>query len=85
MSDGSVFKRCGCRNPQTRRPLGNACPKLRRPNGTWSAEHGQWHYQIELPRTPKGRRQLRRGGFASQRETADDLDHARALLNLGGP
>jgi integrase len=82
MSDGSIFKRCGCRHPQTRKPLGNACPKLRRPNGTWSAEHGQWHYQIELPRTCDGRRQLRRGGFASQRDTAAELDHARALLKL---
>ena len=55
MSEGHIFKRCGCRHPQTRKALGNACPKLRRPNGAWSSDHGVWHYQLELPRTPAGR------------------------------
>lgn len=32
MPDGSIFKRCGCRHSDTGKPLGNACPKLRRPN-----------------------------------------------------
>ncbi len=85
MSEGSIFKRCGCRHPQTGKPLGNACPKLRRPNGSWSAEHGQWNYQLELPLTTEGRRrQLRRGGFASHRDTAAELDQARDLLAIVG-
>ncbi|MCW2638327.1 MAG: site-specific integrase [Dactylosporangium sp.] len=67
MSRPSTFKRCGCRDPRTGRRLGNTCPRLRRYNGTgsWSADHGTWHYRLELPATVDGaRRQLRRGGFA---------------------
>jgi len=85
MSDGSIYKRCGCRCPQTGKPRGNACPKLRRPNGTWSADHGHWHYQLELPLTADGRRrQLRRGGFTSNRDATTELDLARELLRLAG-
>src|SRR6266536_3397487 len=84
MSDGHIFKRCGCRHPRTRKALGNACPKLRRPNGAWSFEHGVWHYQLELPRTPAGRQQLRRGGFTAQNDAATELEHARDLLDLAG-
>jgi integrase len=83
MSEGHIFKRCGCRDPRTRKALSNACPKLRRPAGAWSSDHGVWHYQLELPRTPAGqRRQLRRGGFATNREATAELEHAAALLDL---
>ncbi len=85
MSDGSLSKRCGCRHAETGKPMGNACPKLRRGNGAWSTEHGHWHYQMELPRDGDGRRrQLRRGGFTSQRDAAAELDHARELLRMAG-
>ncbi|GAB3500523.1 tyrosine-type recombinase/integrase [Phytohabitans suffuscus] len=84
MSEGSISKRCGCRDPG-RKLLGNSCPKLRRPNGTWSPDHGLWQYQLELPVTATGgRRQLRRGSFDSYRAAADELDHARQLLALAG-
>ncbi|WP_255597853.1 N-terminal phage integrase SAM-like domain-containing protein [Micromonospora sp. RL09-050-HVF-A] len=83
MPDGSIFKRCGCRHPDTGRPLGNECPKLRRPNRSWSFEHGHWTYQLELPPTSDGRRrQLRRSGLSTRRDAAAELDHARALLAL---
>jgi integrase len=85
MSNGLVYKRCGCRDPENRKPLDNACPKLRRPNGTWSSEHGSWYMQIELPKTAEGRRrQLRTGGFNNYRETNTALEHARELLQLAG-
>ena len=85
MSDGHLYKRCGCRDPRTRKALGSACPRLRRPGGAWNSEHGQWHYQIELPRRPDGhRRQLRGGGFPSHAEAGAQLDRARDLLNLAG-
>jgi integrase len=85
MSDGHVYKRCGCRDRQSRKALGNACPKLRRPNGAWSSDHGQWYCQLELPRHPGGRRrQLRCGGYPSQRDAVAQLDHARNLLGLAG-
>ncbi|MEU7570076.1 tyrosine-type recombinase/integrase [Micromonospora sp. NPDC049240] len=83
MPDGSIFKRCGCRHPETGKPFGNDCPKLRRPNRAWSSEHGHWTYQLELPPTADGgRRQLRRSGLPTRRAAADELDHARELLAL---
>lgn len=85
MPDGSIFKRCGCRHPDTGKPFGNACPKLRRPNRAWSSEHGHWAYQLELPPTGDGRRrQLRRAGLDRRHEASAELDHARALLALAG-
>src|SRR5690242_19432551 len=85
MSEGHIFKRCGCRDPHTHKPLGSACPRLRRPGGAWSSEHGVWHYQLELPHTATGRRrQLRRGGFATGREAGNELEHAADLLDLAG-
>jgi len=72
-----VFKRCGCRTG------GGPCPRLRRPNGTWSAGHGAWHYRLELPPDAGGRRrQLRRGGYRSHHDALAARDHARALLRL---
>ena len=85
MPDGHLYKRCGCRDPETGKALGNACPKLRRPGGAWSSDHGLWYCQLELPRRPDDRRrQLRCGGYPSQRDAAAQLDHARALLALAG-
>jgi hypothetical protein len=85
MADGSIFKRCGCRDPHTGKPLGSGCPNLRRANRAWSSTHGQWAYQLELPATVDGRRrQLRRAGHPSRRDAAAELDHARDLLALAG-
>src|SRR5438552_6502272 len=85
MSDGHIYKRCGCRHRDTGKPLNGSCPKLRRPGGAWSSDHGHWHYQIELPRRPDGRRrQLRDGGFGNRTDAADQLDRARDLLDLAG-
>jgi integrase len=85
MSDRSIFKRCGCRKPDTGKPLGNCCPRLRRKGGTWSPDHGTWHYQLELPPTPdRRRRQLRRGGFDTKDAAAADREHAKALLAAAG-
>jgi integrase len=85
MSNGYIYKRCGCRHPDSGKPRGNACPKLRRPSGAWSSEHGLWQYQIELPRRPDGRRrQLRDGGFTNRIDAATQLDRARELLDLAG-
>lgn len=55
-ANGSVYKRCGCRDPKTKKPLGNNCPRLRRANRAWNPDHGQRAYQLELPPTAEGRR-----------------------------
>jgi integrase len=83
---GSTFKRCGCRDPRTGKPLGQSCPQLRRPGGAWSARHGVWHYQIELPARADGaRRPLRPGGYPTRADASADLDRVRAALGAPDP
>nr|WP_285473572.1 site-specific integrase [Actinoplanes sp. NBRC 101535] len=85
MSEGSITKRCGCKDPATGKRLNSACPNLRRSNGSWNPGHGTWGYQLELPNVPgRGRRLLRRSGFADRDATRTELDHARSLLALAG-
>jgi integrase len=85
MASKNLFKRCGCRNPDTGRPYNSRCPQLLRPNGAWDPRHGSWCFQIELPADPAGkRRQLKRGGFANATDAQAELDHARRLLSLAG-
>jgi integrase len=82
-TEGSVTKRCSCKDPDTGKRLGTGCPKLRRAGGAWSSTHGSWGYQLELPTLPgRPRRQLRRFGFARSEDAARELDHARSLLAL---
>ncbi|MGH3529522.1 MAG: tyrosine-type recombinase/integrase [Pseudonocardiaceae bacterium] len=83
---GRTFKRCGCTDQQTGKELGNACPKLRRRNGTWSADHGVWHIQIELPRRDNGtRRTMRRSGFTTLRDAETEIDTINTLLTVADP
>ncbi|GAB3862153.1 hypothetical protein GCM10027610_105900 [Dactylosporangium cerinum] len=83
---GTTFKRCGCRSTDTRRRLGQSCPKLRRPDGGWSRNHGQWHFQIELPARADGtRRPLRHGTYPTQTAADDVLDQIRAALAVPDP
>jgi integrase len=82
MAEGSVYKRCSCRD-DTGRKLGVGCPKLRRPGGAWSAVHGRWGYQLELPPKSNGsRRQMRRAGFGTREEAVAERGRAQALLDL---
>ncbi|MFG1776837.1 tyrosine-type recombinase/integrase [Micromonospora sp. NPDC049048] len=84
MAEGSVFKRCSCRDSDGRK-LGNRCPQLRRSGGAWSPTHGRWAYQLELPTHPgRPRRQLRRSTFDTRDAATTDRDHAKALLALAG-
>jgi integrase len=74
----------GDRAGQARRPqLGAACPRLRRPDGSWSHRHGAWYYVLELSDIPGDRRrQIKRGGHTSQQQATDALAHVRALVAL---
>jgi len=84
MNEGSISKRCSCKDDAGKR-LGIQCPKLRRPGGGWNPHHGNWGYQLELPPTADGRRrQLRRTGFDTRDAAAAERDHARTLLDLAG-
>jgi integrase len=86
MNAGTTFKRCGCRDMSTNKPLGRGCPKLRRGNG-WSPVHGTWYYQIELPPRADGTRRppLRHGGFTTQAGAEAELSLARELLAIAPP
>jgi hypothetical protein len=71
VDEGSVYKRCYCRDSDTGRVLGAACPELRKPR------HGSWAYQFRL--NPGGK-QHRRGGFKSQTDAHSAMQQARAEL-----
>lgn len=77
---GSTFRRCACRNPETGKQYGQACPKFRQ------KRHGLWALRQELPPREDGtRRTFRRGGYTSATDAQDDLDKVRALLGLPEP
>ena len=57
---GSVYRRCGCVDPVTRRQLGGRCPRRA------GSRHGSWYIDLGLPAGPDGRRRVRRGGYPSR-------------------
>jgi integrase len=58
---GSVYKRCGCVDPVTRRQFAGRCPRLA------GSRHGSWYLELELPAGPDSRRcRIRRGGYPSR-------------------
>ncbi|MFJ4686234.1 tyrosine-type recombinase/integrase [Streptomyces sp. NPDC088789] len=76
---GTVTRRCSCRNPETGKTWGTACPKLS------SRRHGNWSIRHELANRSDGtRREFRRSGFASSTDAAQELAKVRALLALPG-
>src|SRR5512132_3933393 len=69
---GGVFKRCGCRHPQTGRSLESACPRLA------ERGHSSWYFDCAVA-TVRGRRErVRRGGYLTRRDALAARD---ALLN----
>jgi integrase len=75
---GSIYQRCFCRDPQTRRPLGKKCPKLK-----VKGHAAGWFFRYDAPRGPDGkRRQPEVGPFPTQREAEDEL--AAELARIGG-
>lgn len=70
MADGTVYKRCICRDQETDRLLGSRCPELRK------LKHGSWTYQFRL----KGGKQQRAGGFRTQSEALMAMQQARTDL-----
>ena len=75
---GSVYPRCFCRDPETRRPLGRKCPKLR------SKGHAAgWFFRYDAPRvTGEKRRQPEVGPFPTQKAAEEEL--AATLTRLAG-
>jgi integrase len=78
---GSVYKRCGCVDPVTRRQLGRRCARLA------GSRHGSWYLELELPAGPDGRRcRIRRGGYTSRAAATAVLARLRGPRqgDLGG-
>lgn len=77
---GSVFKRCSCRDPETRKPLHKRCPKLK------TKGHGKWWYRYDAPRGADGKRRQPMGGpYDTQKQAQDALTAELARVGGGGP
>lgn len=73
------YRECGCRDPQTGRRLGRACPKLGTVKG-----HGAWYVRYEAPRSTGGRRrQPVLGPFRTEREARDKLTEVLTRTSQG--
>jgi integrase len=72
---GRAYKRCGCKDPETGRQLGERCPDLRK------RHHGTWAIEVRIG-TSTGRRKLHRAGYATREEAEAALDHIRDLVRL---
>ncbi|MDH6130474.1 hypothetical protein P3T39_007471 [Kitasatospora sp. GP82] len=75
--NGTIYKRCGCRDPRTGRQRGTSCPHLKRRG------HGSWYLALPAPATLADHRErLRRGGY----RTRTDTTHAGRRAGRGrGP
>nr|BEK66631.1 tyrosine-type recombinase/integrase [Kitasatospora purpeofusca] len=74
---GSTYHRCYCRDADTSKPLGKACPKLS------SRKHGSYAVRQELPNREDGsRRSFNRSGYESRKTAQADLDQVRELLHV---
>jgi integrase len=75
---GSVYARCFCRDPETRRALGRKCPKLRA-----KGHAAGWFFRYDAPRGPDGRRRRPEvGPFATKQAAEEEL--AATLARLSG-
>ena len=74
ISEGCVYRRCGCADPVTGRQFGRNCPQLA------GGRHGSWYVRLELPAGLDGRRRrIRRGGYPSRKAAV------AVLASLRGP
>jgi len=75
---GSVYQRCHCRDPKTRRSLGRKCPKLK------SKGHAAgWFFRYDAPRDANGkRRRPEMGPFPTAKAAEEEL--AATIARLGG-
>jgi integrase len=81
---GSVYQRCSCRDPETKKTLGAKCPKLRDSRGRANHKHGAWYFRYEAPAVPgePKRRRPEVGPFADRKTAEDEL--AATIVRLGG-
>ena len=71
-SKGRTYRRCACRGDDGKQ-LGARCPAL-----AANAKHGRWFFEVYVPTPTGGRKQVRRGSWATKREAEAEL---RGVLN----
>jgi integrase len=77
---GSAYRRCFCRDPETKKPLGRKCPELLSDK---KGKHGQWYFRYDAPVGPgEKRRQPERGPFPTKKLAEEEL--AAELARVGG-
>ncbi|MFD1660128.1 tyrosine-type recombinase/integrase [Streptomyces caeni] len=75
--NGTVTRRCSCRNPETGNPYGTQCPKRA------NKRHGAWSVVQELvPGEDGKRRRFRRSGFATSAAATEELNKVSALMAI---
>lgn len=72
-----VYRRCGCRDPQTGKQLGKACPRLK------DAKHGSWGFVCEAPGSDGLRLQIRRSGFPTRKAAEDAMAEVNVEVRSG--
>jgi hypothetical protein len=55
-----VFKRCGCRDPESKKRLEKSCPRLS------ERGHGTWYFECMVSTLAGRRERARRGGFPTK-------------------
>lgn len=76
---GNTYRRCWCRDPATRKLLGDECPKLAK------RDHGSWYSRYDAPKMAgQGRRQPVLGPYKTKREAEDKLTAELARVSGGG-
>ncbi len=77
---GSVYRRCGCRDPETRRPLGQKCLDLKKRG------HGGWYFRYDAPALPgQTRRRPEYGPFETKKRAEEELTAELARVGGGAP
>jgi integrase len=76
-ANGSVYKRCGCRQEGSNRKLGPGCPKLSKPG------HGSWYIALDVPSACGGRERIRRGGYPTRASARQALIELRGTERPG--
>ncbi|GGS87514.1 site-specific integrase [Planobispora rosea] len=72
----SFSKRCGCKDPETKKPLDSGCPELTK------QRHGTHGFTTRLDTTDRRARQLKRFGFTTKGAAEKAFDHVQDLVKL---
>jgi integrase len=70
ISQGVIFKRCGCQDPASGGRLGRTCPQLTQ------GKHGSWYFHVSVTNLIGRRERVRRGGYPSRAAARHARDEA---------